>query len=58
MVNFSDEGSGIAEYLYSLGTEENPTSVLDHVSSGLEQSMTLPVLRWITEADTYFQKSN
>ena len=39
--DFSDEGSGIAEYLYSLGTEENPTSVLDHVSSGLEQSMTL-----------------
>ncbi|MEL1224446.1 MAG: T9SS type A sorting domain-containing protein, partial [Candidatus Neomarinimicrobiota bacterium] len=39
--NFNDQGSGIAEYLYSLGTEENPTSVINNVSSGLEESMTL-----------------
>ena len=38
---FSDQGSGISEYVYSLGTEEDPMSILDHVSSGLMQSMTL-----------------
>ena len=39
--DFSDQGSGISEYVYSLGTEEDPVSILDHVSSGLMQSMTL-----------------
>ena len=38
---FSDQGSGIAEYLYSLGTDQDLLSVVDHVSSGFEQSMTL-----------------
>ena len=38
---FSDQGSGISEYLYSLGTDEDPVSVLDNVSSGLQQSLTL-----------------